>query len=100
MLRMTIVLGLAGLALVKAREFFATKFPAAKERVDKVRERIEPALREATGTVRSASKEAAESLRDASLSTAEAAESVANAIGNAATEQSDARSPDNVRVTS
>lgn len=43
--------------------------------VDKARERIEPALREATGTV-------------------------ANAIGDAATEPSEAPSPDNVRVTS
>jgi len=89
MLRTMIVLGLAGLALVKAREYFATKFPAAKERVDKARERIEPAV-----------KDAAESVRDASHSTAEAAKTVASAIGDAAAETSEAPSPPNTRVTS
>jgi hypothetical protein len=72
---MMIVLGLAGLALVKAREFFATKFPTAKERVDKARERIEPALREAT-------------------------KSVASAIGDAAAETSEAPNPQHTPVTS
>jgi hypothetical protein len=72
---MMIVLGLAGLALVKAREFFATKFPTAKERVDKARERIEPALREAT-------------------------KSVASAIGDAAAETSEAPNPQPTPVTS
>jgi hypothetical protein len=54
-----VVLGLAGLAIAKARPFIAARFPAAKERVDKVRERIEPALRDAADTVASAIGEAA-----------------------------------------
>jgi hypothetical protein len=80
LLRLTILLGLVGLAWKKLIE---PRLPAAKDQVAKARERIEPALRDATDKVRSASKDAAESVRDASLSTAETAESVANAIPDA-----------------
>src|SRR5258705_10431718 len=76
LLRLTILLGLAGLAWKKLQP----KLPAAKAQVAKARERIEPALRDVTDKVRSASKDAAESVRDASLTTAETADSVANAI--------------------
>ncbi len=74
-LRMTIFLGLVGLAW----KFVKPKLPAAKAQFAKARERIEPALREASGRVQSASKDAAETVRDVSLSAAETADSIANA---------------------
>jgi hypothetical protein len=76
MLRMTVFLGLVGLAWKWAKP----KLPAAKAQVAKARQRIEPALRDATSSVRSATHDAAESVRDVSLSAAETAESAANAI--------------------
>jgi hypothetical protein len=76
MLRMTVFLGLVGLAWKWAKP----KLPVAKAQIARARERIEPALRDATTSVRTASKDAAESVRDVSLSAAESAESVANAV--------------------
>jgi hypothetical protein len=73
---MTILLGLAGMAW----KYLKPKVPAAKAQLAKARERVEPALRDATNKVRSASKEAAESVRDVSLSAAETADAVAGAI--------------------
>lgn len=84
MLRTMIVLGLAGLAFVKGREALAAKLPAAKARVGKARERIEPVLRKATSAVRDVSKDAAELVRDTSRSTAETADAVANAADSVA----------------
>jgi hypothetical protein len=75
-LRMTILLGLAGMAW----KYLKPKLPAAKAQLAKARERVEPALRDATTKVRSASKDAAESVRDVSLSAAETADAVAGAI--------------------
>jgi hypothetical protein len=76
MLRMTVFLGLIGLAWRWAKP----KLPAARAQVAKARQRIEPALREATSSVLSATHDAAESARHASLTAAESAESVANAV--------------------
>ena len=76
MLRITVLLALAGWAW----KVIKPKLPAAKAQLAKARERIEPALRDATSSVRSASTDAAESVRDVSLTAAESAESVANAI--------------------
>jgi hypothetical protein len=75
-LRMTILLGLAGMAW----KYIKPKVPAARAQIVKARERIVPALRDATSRVRSASRDAAESVRDASLSTAQTADAVAGAI--------------------
>jgi methyl-accepting chemotaxis protein len=74
-LRMTILLGLAGLAW----KYVKPRLPAARAQMAKARERIEPALRDATTKVRSASKDAAESVRDVSLSTAETADALVEA---------------------
>ena len=75
-LRMTILLGLAGMAW----KYLKPKLPAAKAQLAKARDRVEPALRDATTKVRAASKDAAESVRDVSLSAAETADAVAGAI--------------------
>ena len=76
MLRMTVLLGLAGWAWKAIKP----KLPAAKAQLARARQRVEPALRDATNSMRSASTDAAESVRDVSLSAAESAESVANVI--------------------
>jgi hypothetical protein len=86
-LRMTVLLGLAAMAW----KWIKPKLPAAKAQVAKARERIEPALRDATNSVRSGTKNAAESVRDVSLTAAESAESVANAVGEP--ERSDVTTP-------
>jgi hypothetical protein len=80
--RTIVVLGLYGLALVKALSYIEAEFPAAKARVDKARERMEPALRDATRTLRSASTDVAESVRDVSRSAVEAADTFTNSTGN------------------
>jgi uncharacterized membrane protein len=77
-LRMTILLGLAGVAW----KYVKPKLPAARAQMAKARERIEPALRDATTKVRSASKDAAESVRDVSLSTAETADALVEATSS------------------
>ena len=87
MLRLTVLLALAGLAW----KWIKPKLPAARAQVAKARERIEPALRDASNSVRSATKDAAESVRDVSLTAAESAESVANAVGEP--EHSDVTTP-------
>ena len=76
MLRIAVLLALAGWAWKAIKP----RLPAAKAQIARARERIEPALRDATSSVRSASTDAAESVRDVSLTAAESAESVANAI--------------------
>jgi len=88
-LRLTVFLALAGWVWKQVKP----KLPAAKAQVAKARERIEPALRDATRTVRSASRDAAETVRDASLSAAETADSVAHAIPEPDSHQDHATSP-------
>ena len=100
-LRTMFVLGLAGLALVKAWRLIAAKFPAAQNRVDKARERLEPALRGAATTLRFASTDVAESVREASQSAGAAADLVADAIADAVKpEPSEVPNTDPTQVTS
>ena len=95
-LRMTILLGLAGLAW----KYIKPNLPAARAQMAKARERIAPARRDATSRVRSATQDAAESVRDASLSAAETAEAVADAIAETDAAKPATSSTDHVHATS
>jgi hypothetical protein len=87
LLRKTIVLGLAGLGLYKAWEVLGPVLGLAKDTGAQVRDRVEPALREATDTVRSATRDAADTVagasRDAAGTVVDAVESATPDVGAA-----------------
>jgi hypothetical protein len=61
-----IVLGFAGLGVYKAWEMLGPKVTEGRDRAEGARDRLEPAIRDAAGTLQTATREAAETITDGS----------------------------------
>ncbi len=89
-LRKTIILALAGLGAYRAWELLSPKLDMARDQATQVKDRIEPAVRDAKRSVEEASRDAASTIAGASK---QAVGQVADATGNAA---ESVREPSNV----
>ena len=65
MLRKTIVLGLAGLGLYKAYELASANMQTARDKADRVKQRVRPAVQDAETEVIDASRNAVANVADA-----------------------------------
>ncbi len=80
-LRKTVILALAGFGAYQLYEMLSPKLDTARDQMTQAKERIEPALRDASRSVQEASREAASSVAGASK---EAMSNVADATSSAA----------------
>lgn len=69
MLRKAVVLGFAGLGVYKAWELASANFDVARDRANRVKSRIEPALVEAEGNLKAAVDTVSEAVSDAAADT-------------------------------
>ncbi len=83
-LRKAIVLGFAGLGVYKAWELANDNLETVRDKAQRAKSRIEPALIDAETNMKAAAHDAAATVREASL---EAVESVATAAGDAVSPQ-------------
>jgi len=65
MLRKTIILGLAGLGLYKAYELASANMQTARDKAERVKERVRPAVHDAESDVMDASRNAVANVADA-----------------------------------